>query len=506
MKNICRLFLSVICICFFSCDILRSVPFEVSSWGPGEGYHSTPGDLTVYLNFSLDPDRDSVERRFSLNGNNGRVKGNFLWEAKKMTFVPVTPLEKNNDYNLLLSAEARDKNGLSMDSAFERKFTTRSGTDRPVLISFFPSMYAYIDDLKTEVRLYFSLPIQLSVLYENVSFNPSMSGVWRTDEEGRLAVFSPSVPWTKNKRYEIRYSTSLTDNKGMNIGNDFKSIFITGTDKETPELLQANRVKKDGEVILLERDVTGFTSAAEKYTENKGWEKEDRLSLVFSKPVDSASVKNCVNVEDTSSVSLETAPGFNTEFVFYFENAPVYESRFTFKIKSGIKDGMGNESKDEYIYRIFANGESSKPPSLFGIRMTMSPKDNTGLVSFGMDNIFEDLSIKDENYPSGVDVKTWIELYFETAQGASIDIFSVMEFFRVESVNSALTFSPQQIKTEKFTIHDPVEGWEKYERIEITGYLKNSIYFGIVNFQINPGLKDSLGNKNEKLFRISTIK
>jgi hypothetical protein len=504
MKNICCLFLFVSCI--FSCDILRSEPFEVSSWSPGEGFYSNPEEITVSLSFSLDPDRDSVERRFSLTGNNGRVKGNFLWEGRRVTFVPLTPFEKNNDYNLLLSAEAHDTNGLSMDSAFERKFTTRPGTQRPELISFSPSMYAQIDDLKTEVQLYFSLPVPLSVLYDNVSFNPSMSGVWIQEDEGKLAIFTPSVPWTKNKRYEMRYSTSLTDNKKMNIGNDFKSIFITGTDKEIPELLQANRITKDGEFIPLERDVTGFTSVAEKYTENKGWEKKDRLSLVFSKPVDSVSVRNCVNVEDASTVSMETAPGFNTEFIFYFENAPVYESRFAFKIKSGVKDNAGNESKDEYIYRIFADGKFSKPPCLSGIRMTLSPKNNTGLVSFEAGSLFEYLHITDENYPSGENVKTWIELYFDTARGASIDIFSVMELFRVETGNSVLTFSPMQIKTEKFTIPEPESGWENFERIEITGTLTNSTKFGIVNFIVGSGLKDSLGNKNEKLFRISIIK
>jgi hypothetical protein len=504
MKNICCFLLIV--SCFFSCDILRSSPFEVSSWSPGEGYHSNPEDLTVSLSFSLEPDRDSVERRFSLSGANGNVKGNFIWEGRKVIFVPLAPLEKNNDYSLSLSAEAHDINGLSMDSSFERKFTTRPGTERPVLISFSPSMYAQIDDLKTEVRLCFSLPVPLSALYENVSFSPAMTGGWRLEEDGTLAVFSPSVPWAKNKRYEMRYSTSLTDNKSMNIGNDFKSIFTTGTDKEIPELLQASRVTKDGSLIPFERDMAGFTSAAEIFTENKGWEKEDRLSLVFSKPVDSVSVKNCLNAEDAPSVIMETAPGFNSEFIFSFESAPVYESRFAFKIKSGVKDGSGNESKEEYIYRVFADGEFSKPPRLVGIRMTLSPKNNSELVSFEIEKIFEDLNIKDENYPSEVDVKTWIELYFDTAKGASIDIFSVMELFRVDSSSGALTFSPQRIKTDNFSVPEPEAGWGKYQRIEITGNLKNSVYFGVVNFQINSGLKDSLGNKSEKLFRISTIK
>jgi len=504
MKYLYCLCLSV--ICFFSCDILRSSPFEVTSWSPGEGYHSNPEDIVVSLNFSLDPDRDSIERRFSLNGNNGRVKGNFLWEDRKVTFVPIIPFEKNNDYSLSLSAEAHDTNGLSMDTAFERNFTTRPGAERPFLISFSPSMYAQIDDLRTEVRLSFSLPVPLSVLYDNVSFNPSMTGIWRLEEDGKSAIFTPSVPWTKNKRYEIRYSTSLTDNKGMNTGNEFKSVFITGTDKEMPFLLRANRITKNGDVIPLERDTTGFTGAAEQFTENRGWEKEDRLSLVFSKPVDATSVKNCVSVEDASSVFMETVSGFNTTFVFYFETAPVYESRFVFKVKSGIKDNAENEIKEEYIYRIFADGEHSRPPCLSGIRMPMSPQNNSGLVSFGTNELFKDIPITDENYPSGAAVKTWIEVYFDTAQGASVDVFSVMELFRVETSNNVLSFSPLQIKTKNFTIPKPQAGWENFERVEITGNLTNSIYFGIVNFQIGSGLKDSLGNKNEKLLRISTIK
>jgi len=504
MKKLFYFYLFV--ICFFSCDILRSVPFEVVSWSPGEGYHSNPEDLSVSLTFSLKPDRDSVERHFSLNGDNGRIKGNFFWEDKKVTFIPLTPLEKNNDYILSISAEARDAKGLSMDTAFERGFTTRPGTERPVLLSFYPSMYEEIDDLRVEVRLCFSLPVPVSALYDNVSFSPSMTGVWRLEEDGKLAVFSPSVPWTKNRRYEIRYSTSLADNNGMNTGKDFKSVFITGTDKEIPVLLQANRITKDGEYVPLERDSAGFTGAAEKYTENRGWEKGDRLFLVFSKPVDSTSVINCLNAEETSAVFPETIPGYNTEFIFYFETMPVYESRFVFKIKSGVKDNAGNESREEYIYRIFADGESSKPPRLLGIRMPMSPQDNTGLVRYEVEDIFKDFPITNENYPSGTGVKTWIELYFKTARGASIDVFSVMELFRIETTNNVLTFSPLQIKTNNFTIPEPQSGWENYERIEITGNLTNSVYFGIVNFVIGAGLKDSLGNINEKLFRITTKK
>ncbi len=502
------IFLLFIIFSFNSCDILRTSEFEVVSWSPGEGYHPEPEKIIVSLSFSHNPDRSSIERRFSLTGDGGRIKGVFIWENKKVTFSPLTPLEKNSNFTLSLSVDANDTDGLSMDIAFERNFTTRAGSERPVLVSHYPLNYETISDPRSEIRLQFSIPIPLNTLYDNVYFNPSMIGLWSLENSGKLAIFTPSEPWSLNKRYEIRISTSLTDNNEMNIRNDFTSVFTVGMDNEAPTLLNANRITKNNEIFSLELDTSGYIGAVELLTETQGWEKDDRLSLVFSEPVDALSVKNCLNVENASGHVMETTVGYQTEFIFYFETIPTYENRFVFRLKPGVKDKAGNETKNEYIYRIFANGEFSKPPALVGIRIPMAPENQTDpeLACFEADSLFEIIPITDENYPSDKKTETWIELYFETAEGASIDPFSLMELFRIETSNNVLTFSPRRIKTNNFSIPEKQTGWEEYDRLEIAGTLTNSIYFGVVNFQIAAGLKDNLGNKNEKMLSISLIK
>ena len=511
MKNIFfNIFFTIIIFSFNSCDILRWSQFEVVSWSPGEGYFPEPERIVVSLEFSRDPDRDSVERRFSLTADSGPVKGRFSWDGKKVTFSPLTPFEKNTDYNLKLSADAQDTKGLSMDLPFEKKFTTRTGTERPVLVMCYPEMYAEVNDTKTEVHLEFSTPVMINTLYDNVSFNPSMTGIWRTEKNDRLAVFTPAEPWIINRRYEIRFSTSLTDNKGMSIGNSFTSVFTVVPDNEIPELLYAGRITKDGVIITLEPNTGIYVSALEPLIESQDWEKNDRLLLVFSEPVDSLSVKNCLSVEDASPLAMETSNGYKTDFIFYFETAPIYESRFTFKLKAGVKDIAGNESKNEYTYRIFTNGKSSRPPELAGIRIPMAPGNltNSELKFFEIDSLFESFPIRNgpENYPSGEKVNTWIELYFTTAEGASIDKFSLMELFRIETSNNVLSFSPASVKTDGFSTPDPHPGWENFERLEIMGTLTNLTNMGIVNFLISSGLKDTLGNKNEKTFMIAVIK
>ena len=507
MKKIIIIILLLYIFIINSCDILRTSIFEVISWTPGEGYHAEPEDIVVSISFSHEPHIASVERNFSLTGNGNRIRGKFQWETKKLTFIPLTPLDKNTDYSISLSADSHDTEGLSIDEAFNRDFTTRAGSDRPEIISCYPSMYAEINEPRTPVKLEFSLPVPLNILYENISFTPSMQGFWILENDSKLATFTPSEPWIENTRYEIFISSSLTDTNGMNIRNDYKSVFTTGTDKELPYLVSANRVTKNNDCIQLAPD-KGFSSAAELPVENISWEKEDKILLVFSKPVDNLSVKNYISAENGPNLVLESFPGYKTEILFKFEKTPVYESRFTIRVKPGIQDNAKNTTKEDYFFRIFFNGKYSKPPELAGIRIPMAPQNENDYepVFIGADSLFQIIPITDENYPSSKIISTWIEVYFVTAEGASIDLFSLMEHFRIDTSNNVITFSPRQIKTNNYTISLPHPGTEKFQRIEIAGNLINTTNYGIINFQISSGLKDNLGNRNEKAFNIPLIK
>jgi hypothetical protein len=497
-----NLLITVFLLC--SCDILRFSLFEITSWTPGSGYHDEPENITVSLRFSHNPDRQSVERNFSLTGNGSRVRGTFSWNGKNVTFVPLVPLEHNTDYVINVSAGASDTDGLSMDESFTAGFTTRPDNFRPVLISCSPASYEEIEDMRAEVSLLFSIPVSLKALYETVSFNPSMPGFWRLSpsDEGSLAVFTPAEPWTQGTRYEIRVSSSLTaDNNGMNTASDFYSVFTAGVDREEPYLLSASKISKDGEI----------TGLFELPFINRDWEKDDSVLLVFSKPVDSLSLKNYITVEDAPSLVMQNmfTPGNeNAEFIFKFDGSPSFESYFTVRIKPGIKDFSGNESKNEYVYKIRADGQFSKPPVLVGIRMPLSP-DSIGdlaLVSIASDSVFQIIPITDGDYPSGISVNTWIELYFSVAPDASINTFSLMELFRIETSNNVVNFSPRRVKTDNFTVSSPHDGWEDYQRVEIGGTLTNSTNFGLIYLQIGAGLADSLGNNNENLQKITFIK
>ena len=505
-----NIIIGALLLMLLSCDILRESFFEVLEWSPGVGYHADQETLEVTLTFSHDPYRSSIEKYFSLSADGDPVRGEFFWEGRKMYFYPLVSLENNKDYIIRLSAHARNTKGLSMDWDFEERFSTRSDSRRPQIVTTWPKMDDIMDDSRDVKIVAFSVPVSLNSLRNSTSFNPSISGSWHLEEGGMRAVFTPIEPWPYGRRFEMRVSSSLAGENGITMGKDFVNIFTIGAHRAAPVLESAWRITESGNHVQLISEPSGT------YTENTGWEKNDKLKLVFSAAVDLLSVKTALSADNAPALVLEVAPsenpGYSNEGIFRFERHPGFSSRFIFRLRSGIKDLYGNESQDEYFFRIFHNGENSRPPVLIGIRIPMSPggrqadPEDYQLKAFGIDQLFVDLPIASEYYPYAAATQSWVEYYFDCAPGTSIDPFSLVERFRVETSNNVMHFSPQFLRNSNFTVDEPHPSWEHYHRLEMAGALTNTVNSGLVHFIVNQGLKDSAGNISEKQFRISLIK
>jgi hypothetical protein len=505
-------FTAALFLLFLSCDILRDSPFEVSGWSPGEGFHDSPEDLSLSLVFSHNPDRASAEQHFSLTGDDGGVGGSFSWEGRRMIFLPYAPLEENKNYRITLTADVRDEAGLSMDKPFEGNFTTRPDNTRPRLISLFPETGSVVTESRAEVRVVFSQAVPLVSLRDHVSFSPVMNGSWISGEEKGSALFIPGESWKQGQRYEIRISSSLAGNTGMTLGKDFTSVFTFGDDLTKPFLKGAWRLDPGGLLNKLDEEIPAAAGIVKGDFENRGWEKDSRLLLVFSEQVDTASVKSCLSAEPAPSLVLETPPGFAEELVFSFSERPAYGSRFFFQVKAGVRDAAGNEGEGGPLFRIYADGPYSKPPALMGIRLPLVsgeiPLEDKELRDYSIESLFEDLPIApgDDRYPFQEPTPFWIELYFDTAPGTAADVFSMMDLFRIETSNNVLSFSSRSVRETDFSVGSPRPGWESYSRLEIRGYLTNTVNSGVVSFRIDPGLADKLGNRNENSFCISLLK
>jgi hypothetical protein len=530
MKNLINIFL--LCVSFLSCDILRDGFFEVKSWTPGEGFYDSSAVQTVTLEFTLEPDKNSVERSFSLSEEGQTIAGHFTWQGRRMIFTPAAPLVPNRDYSVILKTEAHDNKGLSLDKQFEKVFTTRDGGTRPFLISTVPEENGIIEEKRGVVTLVFSVPLLRNSL-QNLSFTPSISGVWALNDGESEAYFTPSEDWANDRAYRLVIPSSLLSIKEMEAGRSNTLHFSVGTDHEPPELLAVSALNTDGDAaftlaVIKTNAVNGAPSGDEAAVENSGWEKEYRICFVFSEPVDGASVASALSCDPSLGFISETPPGYSDTWCFRFSPPPVYGELYTVSLRQTVRDGSGNTMEKNVRIYIRADGEYSKPPVLRGMRFLKKrglpvepvvsddepldddPIDQNDepltlpdeLITFSPDVLFANFPVDSGYYLFDKAVDTWIELYFETATGASVDLISLMEKFKCNVTNGAITFSPRLVRDKDFSVEEPSPGWEDYCRVEIRGVLTNHPYMGTVTFEVGAGLKDNEGNKSAEASRI----
>ncbi|MCL1812339.1 MAG: Ig-like domain-containing protein [Treponema sp.] len=490
--------IAVLSLSFFSCDILRNGVFEVSGWNPGNGYHD-PSSVEVCLAFSLDPDRNSVERSFSLSENGKNLSGHFSWRGNRMVFLPASPLMANKDYLITLKTDAQDTKGLNLEREFEAAFTTRNGGIRPMLLGAVPCDGGVIAEDRGRVELLFSSPMNRSSL-QYLSFSPSVSGVWALEQDNCLAVFTPSENWITGRSYRLNIGNAIADEKEMETGFEQLLHFSAGIDLAAPELISACALNNSGTAVMI------LTANNGSVMENTGWEKDYRLGLRFSKPVDSMSAASVLTCDPSLGIIPETPPGYHDFLVFRFSDVPVFGSSYTITLGKTVRDRAGNTMENKILWRIKADGEYSKPPLLKGLRFPKDPASLSELLVYKTGDLFADFPIEGENYSFDRGINTWMELYFETAPSAAIDTLSLMEKLRFSATNGALSFSPRSVAVSGFTVTAPAALWENCFRVEIRGVITNRPYTGMVTIEIGSGLKDSLGNKSAEAQRFLLLK
>ena len=488
----------IVVLSFFSCDILRNGLFEVSGWNPGGGYHD-PSSAEITLAFSLEPDRNSVERSFLLSENGQTLSGHFSWSGNRMTFIPTAPLIANKDYLIVLKTDAQDTKGLNLERQFEAAFTTRAGGSRPVLLSTVPFDGGVITEERGRIELLFSSPMNRSSL-QNLSFSPSVSGVWSLEQDNSLAVFTPSENWSHGRSYKLTIGPAIADETEMEAGKELLLHFSIGIDLAAPELLSAFAIDTSNNTVMILAADNGAV------TENSGWERDYRLGLCFSKPVDSISVTSALSCEPSLGIISEMPAGYYDTLIYRFSDVPVFGSSYTITLGKTVKDRAGNTMEDKILWRIRADGENSKPPVLKGMRFPKNPDSLDELIVYKPEDLFADFPVEGGYYTFDKGINTWIELYFETAPSAAIDPLSLMDRFRFSATNSAISFSPRSVAISGFTVTDPCLLLANYYRVEIRGLLTNHPYTGMVTIETGAGLKDSIGNKSAETQRFLLLK
>jgi hypothetical protein len=129
-------------------------------------------------------------------------------------------------------------------------------------------------------------------------------------------------------------------------------------------------------------------------------------------------------------------------------------------------------------------------------------------MAFSLTDLLGTLSINTGTgaYPFDLGVESWVELYFDTAPGAEPNLLSVMDLFRISATNNALSFSPRSVRDRDFSWSECEPDWGSLYRLEVRGVMTNRPAMGVVTVEIGAGLTDTLGNRNDRAFRLLLLK
>jgi hypothetical protein len=460
---------------FFSCDILRPEPFEVAGWSPGDGYRDPNGGTVISVQFSLPPDKGSVERSFEFSENGVKLGGRTVWSGDKMNFIPSLPPQYNRDYAIIINTDAQDTRGVSLEKRFEGSWTTRPVEDRPAIIATFPGDNEVIEPGYTKAVIEFSTAVSINSCNNHVSFNPQIGGSWTLDSSGKKAVFTPDAVWKYGTAYKMTVDADFESFAGDTLGKARIVYFTIGGETVPPEITAVAALNEKGEPV--ERGGKQFT-LTELFPDNAEWESGYKVLFRFSEDVDVLSFKKSVSVEPTLSFEVEPKQAFADAIILSFTERPVFNCRYLLKAGAGIKDKTGNESTEVKTYPIRTNGAKSKPPELKRLGITSGGRS----VFYEIGDNFNTLVVANDD-------KAAVTLWFDMAAGAQINLYSLMECFGVSSTNSALTFRPSSIG------YGAADGTGSFSAV-ITGSLTSrDIERGVVTVSVAAGLLDTYGNR-----------
>lgn len=492
-----------------SCELLRTGPLEIVAWSPGPGHHQIDDEITVSILFSEEPDRASAESSFSLTEDGAPLSGGFSWLGSALTFQPCGGLRANAEYRITVSADARNKSGVSIEQSFEVTFSSKPEDIRPVVISSFPECGGILETRNDAVSVKFSETIDAVSFRDCITFSPAIKGIWNQETSGSVAVFTALEPWVWAEEYKATISADLLDTSGNRLGTAFSFSFTVGADLAPPICLRAEAV-----------DVTGFPVAVVSadvpqdgvVSENSGWESSWKLRLHFSEPVLWSTLASIIASEGGISIEVDCTGDFVQIVDVRITGYPEWGEGFIVRIPPGVEDQAGNGSLDESVFKFVFVGPGSRPPRFAGIRMELAPgaalPEDRNLAVFSIEDPYATIAITGgaEGYPIGVPVATSLEVYLELATGAEINILSLMKSFRFSSTNGAVDFSANRILAEGLGYVEPHEPWAGYAVARIDGILTNRVDSGILTVQLAAGFCDSYGNANSAAQRLTLLK
>ncbi len=210
---------------------LDNTPISIESVTPANNATNIPTNTTVQITFSEPVRNDtinssSVYLRQSGNGVNANIS--VSQDGRIVTLTPTLPLTDSSLYNVFVTTNVKDRNGLSLANQFTSNFTTADET-APTVVSISPTNGTNDIALNANIIITASEALDTTLNFGNLvqvsSTQGNISGTATLDQTGKIITFVPSG-LLESTNYSVSVS-GLKDLVGNTQTQTFTSSFQT---------------------------------------------------------------------------------------------------------------------------------------------------------------------------------------------------------------------------------------------------------------------------------------
>jgi hypothetical protein len=315
-----------------ACGLFSFEQLRVTTFPSERNQVISPTD-TIFLDFSIPPDRAGAESLLRITSDKGTQNGDLAWAGNRLTFTPVPPLPLNVRHVLSFSGELDTTDGRSFAVAIEVPFFVGSAAQPPSLTDHQPADGATAG-VSTPLALTFSDPMDADSFQQGFTLDPStdFQVTWSADQ--KVATISPRDRWSSLALYTWEVRDTVRATSGARLGLSHSGSFLVQEDGAAPAVV-------DTQPAIFQGDVFSFPGGTLNDLRAR-----DCIYIRFSEAVSLDKLQDAFSLDPSiRGHFLQAGPN---DFAFVPEENYQMGATHHLVISTGLEDLAGNAMAADY--------------------------------------------------------------------------------------------------------------------------------------------------------------
>ena len=470
----------------------------------------------ITVEFSENVLESSVQKSFSLTEDSQSVNGVFSFNGCVVQFFPESGIKENYDYVFCVSTDCEDKNYCSLSKKFVKEFSTRKDKTSPEILS------VTMEDTETlennAVVIEFSKRIDEISFFNSISVSPSFEYFTFFEDAGKTVKLVPLEKLLKNTDYKITISTDLMDCSRNYLKEKFIKTFSLVKKYEAPEIkCSIFNADNDGQFII---DSVAFEASenGENVLKAENVSLNSTIRFNFNEKMSFEGISGEVDIFPVCAYSL-TKDEINSKWFEVKLKDAQWGKTYRICLSEEVSDVYSNKTGKENILSVSFDREEERPPEFIEGYLQISSfseenyKDSFKVLSSSTD--YDYLIFDSAVYESGAEVESILYLVFASSndeKNEGINVYSLLDRFSITASNSCAGITIKKIEVadeeiQTFPLKNIItsallQSKQKLSVVKCTLCVKNNANRGIVQFNLESGFTDLLGNVAVKGFEL----